>query len=205
MPKITLREEQAALAQHRIMQAVAQILTATGEDVTFRSVSLAAKIPERTLYRCYPTKDALMEAFWLWLNGQLGMPDPPRSAEELVAQIPALYAAFEKGDSMVRAMLHDNSGRATRLAQAPTRRKRFQEALKDVLKPLQAPHQRRLLASVQLLASASGWETMKDQWGLSGPQAADAAQWAIKALLDQAANEVLSSPATRPSKPKRIK
>jgi RNA 3'-terminal phosphate cyclase len=57
-------------------------------------------------------------------------------------------------------------------------------------------HDKRVevLASIQLLASAVGWESMKDNWGLTGEQAAKAAQWAVQALLQAAAQE---APADR--------
>jgi hypothetical protein len=49
--------------------------------------------------------------------------------------------------------------------------------------PAEAQH---LLAAVTALCSASGWESMRDNWGHSGSAAAEAAQWAVQALINQA-------------------
>ena len=33
--------------------------------------------------------------------------------------------------------------------------------------------------------SAPGWQAMKDQWGLDGEEAGEAAAWAVGVLLDE--------------------
>ena len=169
------------------MRAVADLLQQGEGDLTYRRLSAATGVPERTLFRYYPTKSALMSAFWTWLNAKLQMPAPAHAPAELVDQVPQLFAAFEADASLVRAMLHDPNGRDTRLAHAPERRARLRAALQPLVDTLAPDEQIDLLASVQLLASAAGWESMKDNWELSGERAARAAQWAVAALLAAAA------------------
>jgi len=190
LPRLEFR----AMADDRIMRGVAELLQHGEGDLTFRRLAAASGVPERTLFRYYPTKAALLAAFWEWLNGKLQMPDQPRSPEEFAAKVPELFAAFEAGDLLVRAMLHDPNGRETRLAHAPQRRARLRLALQDLLSGLEHEAQVNLLASVQLLASAAGWESMKDNWNLTGEQAARAAQWAVNALLAVAAADGLAAP-----------
>ena len=168
------------------MRGVAGILESGGGDFTFRVLAEVSGVAERTIYRRYATKEAVFAAFWIWLNERLGMPAPPKSPQELVAQVPVLFEAFEAGEPLVRAMLHDVHGRATRLAGRQTRQARFRGSLKEILNRLEPADQTRLLASVQVLSSAAGWETMKDYWDITSVEAADAAQWAIGALLAQA-------------------
>lgn len=205
LPITSPRLELANLTQSRIMQGLASLLTAGG-DVTFRTVAEASGIPERTLYRYYPNKEALLAAFWIWLNERLGMPPPPRSPDELVSNIATIFAAFAAGEPLIRAMVHDPHGRATRLAHAEARRARLQAALEPVLAPLDAKARRRLLASVQVLISAAGWETMRDYSRVTSPEAADAAQWAVSALIAAARSpsKAPSAPQPQPS-PKRRK
>jgi hypothetical protein len=138
----------------------------------------------RTLYRHYPTRTALLEALWSWVNARLGMPPQPRSAREYVAQVALLFDAFEQDEVLVRAMLHDPNGRAARLRQVEARRKRARLALGRELSHLKGGERDKVLAAAQLLSSAAAWESMKDNWNLSGAQAASASQGAIGALLD---------------------
>lgn len=182
----TLRRDVNQLTSDRIMRAVAELMQQGAEDLTFARVAAVSGIAERTLYRRYATKAALLEAFWRWLNEKIGTPPQPHSPADLTAQIPQLFAAFEAGAPLVRAMLHDRNGREARLGQSEARRQRLRVALGDVLASLAPKQRQKLLASVQLFASATGWESMKDNWGLTTPEAAEAAQWAITALVEAA-------------------
>ena len=185
-PRLSAREELAALTQERVLRAVAELLRQSQEEVTFESVARESGVPQRTLYRHFANKEALFGAFWRWMNEGIEMPALPTSPEEVVLQIPALFAAFDRDEALVRAMLHHPYGRAVRLAHAEARRTKFGEALREITELLPNDVAQRLLASVTVLCSASGWESMKDNWKLSGAAAAKAAQWAVQALIDNA-------------------
>lgn len=168
------------------MEGIAALLRNGVTDVTFDLVARESGVPQRTLYRYFENKEALFGAFWRWTNAAIDMPATPKSPQEVVEHIPALFAAFNRDEPLVRAMLHNPYGRAVRLAHAEARRNKFAEAFREVTESLPDDAGRRLLASVTALCSASGWETMKDNWELSGEAAADAAQWAVSALIDEA-------------------
>lgn len=174
------------------MKALSGLLTA-GEEVTFRSLAAASGVPERTLYRYYPNRDELLAAFWSWLNERIGIPAPPRSPEDLVAGIAQIFAAFATDEPLIRAMLHDPQGRATRLAHSEARRARLRNALQPVLAQLDATARRRLLVSIHALISAAGWETMRDYGRVSSPEAADAAQWAVATLIAETGRQPKSA------------
>lgn len=179
------REELASITNTRAMEALAALLR-EGDEVTFDQLSRASGIPVRTLYRHFETKEALFAAFWPWLNTKIDIPDQPHDVKELIAHIPNLFEAFDRDEPLVRAMVHHPLGRDVRLAHAAARREKFAVALGEVTSGMPAAEARHLLAAVTALCSASGWETMRDNWGLSGPAAADAAQWAVTALINQA-------------------
>jgi len=193
LPSASARTDLAVLTRERIMRGLADLLASASGDVTFRALSQASGVPERTIYRHYATKEAVFSEFWMWLNTRLGMPAPPKSPEDLVEQVPVVFAAFEAGEPLVRAMLHDAHGRATRLAHTEARRAKLRDALGDILVALEPADQRRLLSSIQVLFSAAGWENMKDYWDNTSDQAADAAQWAIRALIAQAQRKIRQS------------
>jgi AcrR family transcriptional regulator len=180
------RQELATMTQERVMGGLAALLRRGGEDVTFDLVAAESGVPQRTLYRYFANKDALFSAFWPWVNERIETPARPTSAGEVVAHIPALFAAFDRDETLVRAMLHNPHGRAVRLANAQARRNKFETALAEVTNGMNAGEAGHLLAAVTALCSASGWETMKDNWGLSGAAAAEAAQWAVRALIEEA-------------------
>ncbi len=73
-----LRSRQKAETRDRILQAVARKLNAgTLDDVNFSAIAKEAEIGERTVYRYFPTREALMGAFWTWLHTQTLSPPKP--------------------------------------------------------------------------------------------------------------------------------
>ena len=125
-------------------------------------------VPQRTVYRYFVSKEALFGAFWRWVNDTIAMPAAPTTPAEVVDHIPALFAAFDRDETLVRAMLHSDYGRAVRLAHTEARREKFRLALQPVTDALPPEAARNLLAAVTVLCSASGWETF---WRLRAPRA----------------------------------
>ncbi|MCH4545968.1 TetR/AcrR family transcriptional regulator [Rhizobium sp. WYCCWR 11279] len=185
-PRPTAREELATITQDRIMEGLAALLRAGSDEVTFDLVARQSGVPQRTLYRYFANKETLLGAFWHWVNALISVPALPASPEQVVAHIPELFSAFDRDEPLVRAMLHNPHGRAVRLAHAKARREKFSIALRDVTGTIPSEDAQHLLAAVTALCSASGWESMKDNWSLSGAEAAKAAQWAVQALIDDA-------------------
>lgn len=186
MQRVSARDQLAALTQDRVMNAVAALLREDRADITFELVSRQSGIPQRTLYRHFPNKEAMFEAFWGWMNAKIETPAKPTSPDEVVAHIPDLFAAFDRDEPLVRAMLHNPHGRAVRLAHAQARRQKFAHALAEVTETMTPAAAKQLLATVTTICSASGWESMKDNWGLTGRALAEAAQWAVETLINGA-------------------
>ncbi len=169
----------------RIMEGVAGLLR-RGSEVTFELLAKESRVPQRTLYRYFQSRDELFGAFWRWVNELIKVPPLPTTPDEVVSHIPALFDAFDRDEALVRAMMHDPHGRAVRVANAGARRNKFSKALRPVIETMPEAEAMSLLASVTVLCSATGWESIKDNWRLSGAEAAEAAQWAVKALIKSA-------------------
>lgn len=71
-----LREQKKAETREAILRAVGRRLEAGGvEDLSFADVAAEAQVGERTVYRHFPTKEALLGAFWTWLHQHPDDPD----------------------------------------------------------------------------------------------------------------------------------
>lgn len=167
------------------MEGVATLLR-RGSDVTFDLVARESGVPQRTLYRYFENREALFGTFWRWVNELIDVPPLPTSPDEVVSHISSLFEAFDRDEALVRAMMHDPHGRTVRVANSEARRRKFSDALRPVIDELPEDEATRLLASVTVLCSATGWESMKDNWQLSGAAAAEAVQWAVKELIEAA-------------------
>jgi glycosyltransferase involved in cell wall biosynthesis len=74
------RDRQREETREQILKAVSrQLERGQMDDVSFAEVAKDAGVGERTVYRYFPTKEALLGAFWSWFQSQaVGMPNPDR-------------------------------------------------------------------------------------------------------------------------------
>src|SRR4051812_41716382 len=82
-PSLNLRERQRAETRQQILRAVGhQLETRSLEDLSFAEIARDAGVGERTVYRHFPTKEALLGAFWAWMQSEAfgQQPERPRPA-----------------------------------------------------------------------------------------------------------------------------
>lgn len=182
-----LRQEQAEATRERILAAMADLLQAEGrvELVTNRAVASAAGVTEVTVYRHFPSRDVLLRGLWEWLNRRNGVTvGMPEGAEDIVAKLPALYGTFDAAPAHIVASITSQQGREMRESLNEPRRAAFLAAVAEAAPDLPASEQEKAAAMLQLIYSAYGWVSLREQWGVTGERAADAATWAAETLLD---------------------
>lgn len=178
-----LREARALETRERILEGVARWMQDGAHDeFTLDAVARVAGVERRTVFRHFATKEALLEAFWGWINQRLTPRTLPGTLDELIEAPRETFARFDEQEGVIRASLHTPAGRAMRLAAADARRKAFRAALSEVTQDVSAADRRRLEAVAHVLYSAAAWETMRDYAALTGAQAGDAASWALSVL-----------------------
>lgn len=181
-----LRAEQQELTRQRILESVVEELESRRpEELSFASIADRARVSERTVYRHFPTKEALMDTFWQWwVTGPFGVPtDVPVTPDELPAYFERLYAAFEKHEQVSRALVFSPSGRELRDRSRGGRLKMIEATLESVTKKLEPGDRKLVLAVFQLLMSISTWQTLRDFRKLTGSEAAKAVAWASRVLI----------------------
>lgn len=180
-----LREARARETRERILASVAAWLQRdTPTPFTLGAIAEEAGVQRRTVFRHFATKEALLEAFWGWINDRITPHVLPTSLDQLVDAPREAFARFDDEEGVIRASLHTPAGRAMRRSALPVRRAAFRAALDAAELDASPEARRRLEALVHLLYSAAAWETMRDYAGLTGAQAGDAASWALRVLVD---------------------
>jgi AcrR family transcriptional regulator len=182
-----LRAEQQEQTRVRILEAVLEELTEREpEDLSMPAIAERANVALRTVYRHFPTKEGLMDAFWEWWIGAFGVRDDvPVNPDEFPRYVQDLYAAFDKWEPITRALGRSRAGREVR---SRTRHRRFEmlkKTMSSVTEKLSPTDRRRALAIFKLFDSLPGWETLRDHEGMTPEDAREAAAWAIRVLIDE--------------------
>jgi AcrR family transcriptional regulator len=182
-----LRAEQMEQTRRRILEAVAEALADedTGE-VTIPLVAVRARVSVRTVYRHFPTKEALFDAFAEWAedNLRLVFHSYPETLEGIVEMAPELYQRYDENEALMRAILSPR-GQELRARSRGRRLRAFERAMGELSAGLEPAERRRALAVVYLLVSAPAWQAMRTQSGLDGVDAGKAAAWAVRVLTDE--------------------
>ena len=183
-----LRAEQLEQTRLRILEAVGELLSDdTVQELTVPLVAKRARVSVRTVYRHFPTREALIDAWGDWAGDTLRirLHSYPETLEELVDFAPDLYRSYDENEALVKAMLNSSAARAVRLRTRRRRQRSFERALAELTSDLSPDERLRVLGVIYLLISAPAWHAMRDQWGLDGAEAGEAAAWAIRVLVDE--------------------
>lgn len=181
-----LRQSQAEATREKILEAMTAIYEEEGriEAATARAVAARAGVREITVYRHFPNREILLQALWAHLNRKHGVTvGMPESADEIVAKIGPLYQTFEAAPGHVLAAIRTPEGLKIRESLNDERAEIFMAALREAAPALDPADQAKAAAVLQLLYSSYAWVSMREQWGLSGEVAAEAAAWAAETLL----------------------
>jgi AcrR family transcriptional regulator len=183
----SLRERHKIAVHEAILDAVERRLQHAGlDELTFAQVGQEAGISDRTVYRHFPTKDALLKAFWLRVQANLGLEASIRSWADYLATRPLSFVEMDRRERVMRAVLSSFQARDARQRLNDERQAGIRRVVADAGVSLPEPEFTELCALVHLLGSAPTWQALKDSWGIEGEQAGRAAARALSTLVEEA-------------------
>ena len=182
--KTSIRDIYREETRIRILDAaIAEMSVNDLEALTMAGVAERAGVTERTVFRHFPSRDALIQAVWPRMQSRVRSRGFPHTADDLVATPPHLFPEFDKEENLVRASAFSSAGREVRRAANPQRQEAMRACVRDAFPNLAEPELTRLAAIVQLIDSAYAWAVMKEHWDFSGEEAGQAASEALAVLL----------------------
>jgi AcrR family transcriptional regulator len=184
-----LRSEQRALTRGRIVRAVSDLIaTDHPANISVPAVAARAGVGVATVYRYFPTKEALLD------GAAEGAVSPaaaqlPRSFAEVGPALRSVWGELEHQLPLVRNQLASPAGRDLHRRRWERRHAVMQSYLaREGIDPT-SPEGRRLLGVADVLTSSTALLELHDKAGVPVDDAADWCAWALEVLLDATARE----------------
>ena len=181
-----LRQEQARRTREQILEGLIQAMARGGlADLSIPAVAREAGVSVPTIYRYFRTKRELIESLGSYIIQKSGInltPPPPRSPEELIAMVKEVFLKYEGADEMLRAAAMSELSYEMRQYALPRRLELIEEALRPVADRFNETDRIHLRNSVFILTTTAIARAFKDYLNLSGEEAADTVEWAIRIL-----------------------
>jgi AcrR family transcriptional regulator len=181
---MTIRNAQKEVTRQRILGAVLDLVADGGlTEVTVPEVSRASGASVATIYRYFPTKDALFEA-------AAGEP-ARRAAGELPeselaggpAYLRVMWRAFAENMALLRHQLASDAGREMRATRYESSRAWFADACRARGIDPESSAGARVVRLALLLTSSLAFVDLHDRQGVDADTAVDDVSWAIETLV----------------------
>ncbi|MEA3054917.1 MAG: hypothetical protein QOD30_349 [Actinomycetota bacterium] len=190
-----LRDRQRAATRDQIIDAVHVLLTEEHPaTLSMAQVAERAGTSLRTLYRYFPTKEALVEA----ASESFQVPADVIGGRVTLATLPtylhASWTGFTASIGAIRAQHLSPAGRTIRLRRVPRSRRAVRSALESEHLPLSDDDQARLADLLIALISSSMYLELVDRLGHHDEDAVRLAAWAVTAAVEKAAREGAVAP-----------
>jgi len=204
-----LRDEYAALTRQRIVAAfVASLADGTADEVSMADVAKRAGVAERTIYRHFKTRAELLTAAGEWIEDNVFGYVPFSSPDELPAIFRKLCKSFDQHPHLARAIAMTRAGRTMRAGFRRHLIEQHHKAMAPLTRHLKPKEVRQAEALTSYLNNVLAWSALREDFGMSSAEIADAIEWAMTTLLKDvrrrdATAARLSAVSSNPSKRKR--
>ncbi|HEX2828767.1 MAG TPA: helix-turn-helix domain-containing protein [Burkholderiales bacterium] len=179
-----LAQLHADRTQRLILEAAVSMLEeAPTAPLTMREVARRAQISERTIFRYFATREALLDAVAVEVVRGMAQPPHPRSLEELLAAPRALYSALDANPTLVKVALDSEVYDRIRTSQANQRWIAIRKVIDHAAPRVSERRRRFAAANIRLFLSATGWRYYRFYFQFSLEDTIECAEMAIRQSL----------------------
>lgn len=187
-----LRDLQERLTRNRIMESVAEFVYAGRiHNFSVQEVAERAGVSYGSVYRHFPTREALLEELFSWSRETGGAPGIgyPRTLDDVPAFARMMVEISERNSEYALAALMATTGMGLH-----PQAQRKDDAAFHRLVATAAPHLdpgviRCRAAIIRYVASSLCWATLKQRFGLNAAEIGEAVTWALETLVREARSE----------------
>jgi AcrR family transcriptional regulator len=180
----TLRDDQRAVTRRRIVRAVSDLIAEEHPaTVSVPAIARRAGVGVATVYRYFPSKEALLDA----AAHEVVTPSAarlPRSFDEVEQSLVAAWSELEEQLPLVRGQFASPVGRELHRRRWEAKHAVMAELLRAEDVDPEGDAGRRLLAVADVLTSSSALLELRDKAGIAVADAAAWCAWAVRVLHD---------------------
>lgn len=182
-----LRERQTQQTRDAILDALTEALNDRAVDeVTTKELAASAGVSERTVYRHFPDRTALLEGLTeRFMRSSELPPAVPEHVGEVADLVVELFRVLEEHHTAAQAEALLNAD-PRQYSQATRRHTaQFRMLFEAGFPDLEAGRQQSIAAVVRVLATSQSWLRMRAEFGVGGEESGPVVAWAIRALIDE--------------------
>lgn len=178
-----LRAKLADTTRDAIVGAfVGQLTDDGGVDVNYAALARRAQVSIQTLYRHFPTRDALLDELTRRVGIAMALRELPHDRDGVLATVRALFPRFDHHAALVTAQVRAGTRSRIRARGRSRRASAFEEVLAKATPHVRADRRRAAAGILHLLVSANTWHRLRDELGLDGAQSGEITAWAVDTL-----------------------
>ena len=163
-----------------IIDAATDLLEENGSNaLTNAAVAERAGVSERTVYRYFATRDALLDEIAAAVSQRLETPGVPQTPEALLGYPAQLFARFEARAQLTRAGLAPDVFSRLRDGQAAQRRQAVRRLLEAQLPKASAEQLSLAAANIHYLLTATTWHYYRHHFQFDAAQTVLCVQQAL--------------------------
>ena len=187
MTASVVREDHRAITRRRIVDAVSALVAEEHPAaISVPAVARRAEVGVATVYRYFPTKEALLDAA-AYAPVSADAASLPTSFDELAPSLRAAWQELAAQLPLVRGQFASPVGRELHRRRWQAKRDAMAAALREQGLDPEAPQGRRLLGTADVLTSSTALLELHDKAGVAVNDAAEWCAWAVAVLVKESA------------------
>ena len=183
----TLRDRQVAQTREIILDALTTLLAARrADEVTTRDIAAVAGVSERTVYRHFPDRNALLDGLSQRLTPLAHKPSfGAGGLDELAPTSRRLMELLDEHYVTARAEAVFNADPRRFAADTQDNTREMRELFAKGLPELTDREQLRIAAVIRCLVSTQAWLRMREEFGVPGTESGPVVAWVIDTIIDE--------------------
>lgn len=194
-----VRDQARDETRQRIFEATVRVVKEQGVHAfTIQNVAIAAGVAHRTVYRYFPTREALLEGLAGTLEeASANTPVSVPPIAEWEAVVARTFEQFARNADLVSAVHAASVALRHPLAARTARSRGFRERVAEAFPNLSRDRHIGAANIVRNVISSTNWLSLTTEHGMSSAAALRAVTWALRALLAELADENAAARASR--------